>query len=187
MELMELENIVANTVYLKAREGGPDNSKGRSKKWRKLMTFPHISQCLYLKDHLPSLEYSYLVDEQPLGAKLFRQFCEAHKKEYYQYNEFLDAVETYEIELEEARAKSAAIVFKKYLTRPDTSDSGVDTCENEVLFTFTIQNFAFRSSVILKAKERIGVTFNFNEQDIIDFMKFSKMTVCRASEANSEK
>ena len=69
---MELENIVANTVYLKAREGGPDNSKGRSKKWRKLMTFPHISQCLYLKDHLPSLEYSYLVDEQPLGAKLFR-------------------------------------------------------------------------------------------------------------------
>jgi len=131
MELMELENIVANTVYLKAREGGPDNSKGRSKKWRKLMAFPHISQCLYLKDHLPSLEYSYLVDEQPLGAKLFRQFCEAHKKEYYQYNEFLDAVETYEIELEEARAKSAAIVFKKYLTRPDTSDSGVDTCENE--------------------------------------------------------
>ena len=42
-------------------------------------------------------------------------------------------METYEIELEEARAKSAAIVFKKYLTRPDTSDSGVDTCENEVL------------------------------------------------------
>ena len=69
---MELENIVANTVYLKAREGGPENNKGRSKKWRKLMTFPHISQCIYLKDHLPSLDYSYLVDEQPVGAKLFR-------------------------------------------------------------------------------------------------------------------
>ena len=26
---MELENIVANTVYLKAREGGPEGSKGR--------------------------------------------------------------------------------------------------------------------------------------------------------------
>ena len=77
----------------------------------------------------------------------FRQFCEAHKKEYYQYNEFLDAVETYEIELEEARAKSAAIVFKKYLTRPDTSDSGVDTCENEVLFTFTINNFSKENSI----------------------------------------
>ena len=46
MELMELENIVANTVYIKAKEGGPDNSKGRSKKWRKLLAFPHISQCM---------------------------------------------------------------------------------------------------------------------------------------------
>ena len=45
MELMELENIVANTVYIKAKEGGPENSKGRSKKWRKLLAFPHISQC----------------------------------------------------------------------------------------------------------------------------------------------
>ena len=50
MELMELENIVANTVYLKAREGGPDNSKGRSKKWRKLLMFRHISECLHIKE-----------------------------------------------------------------------------------------------------------------------------------------
>jgi hypothetical protein len=40
-------------------------------------------------------------------------------------------VETYELELEDTRAKSAAVIFKKYLTRPDTSDSGVDTCETE--------------------------------------------------------
>ena len=81
----------------------------------------------------------------------FRQFCEAHKKEYYQYNEFLDAVETYEIELEEARAKSAAIVFKKYLTRPDTSDSGVDTCENEVNWKYYLFYFVlFTGCLILK-------------------------------------
>lgn len=128
---MELENIVANTVYLKAREGGPDNSKGRSKKWRKLMNFPHISQCIHLKDSLPSLEYSFLVDQQPIGQKLFRQFCEAHRKEYYHYNEFLDAVELYELELEDSRVKCAQAIVKKYLTRPDTSDSGVDTCEHD--------------------------------------------------------
>ena len=69
---MELENIVANTVYLKAREGGPDNSKGRSKKWRKLMSFPHISQCIEIKDHLSSQTYDYIIDQQPLGARLFR-------------------------------------------------------------------------------------------------------------------
>uniref|UniRef100_A0A0K8R768 Putative camp-dependent protein kin n=1 Tax=Ixodes ricinus TaxID=34613 RepID=A0A0K8R768_IXORI len=47
---MELENIVANTVYLKAREGGADSNKGKSKKWKKILQFPHISQCIYLRD-----------------------------------------------------------------------------------------------------------------------------------------
>ena len=36
-----------------------------------------------------------------------------------------------------------------------------------------------------EAKTRL--TFNFDKQDFIDFTKFSKMTMCRASEANSEK
>ena len=42
-------------------------------------------------------------------------------------------------------------------------------------------------SWILKKKQKLGVTFNFNRQDIIDFTKFSKMTMSRGSEANSEK
>ena len=41
------------------------------------------------------------------------------------------------------------------------------------------------SSGILKAKQKLGVTFNLDKQDVTDFMKFSKMTMCRASEANS--
>lgn len=88
---MELENIVANTVYLKAREGeltggnfggepfrvlfpkrrrssnlfflsvtrifsplqgGSDSNKGKSKKWRKILQFPHISQCIDLKNKI---------------------------------------------------------------------------------------------------------------------------------------
>ena len=36
-------------------------------------------------------------------------------------------------------------------------------------------------------KQKVGVTCNFDKQDVIDFMKFSKMRMCRASEANSEK
>jgi hypothetical protein len=69
------------------------------------------------------------VDQQPLGAKLFRRFCVKHKKEYYHYNEFLDAVDGYEVEQEDVRVKSAQAIVTKYLTRPATSDSGVDTCE----------------------------------------------------------
>ena len=127
---MELENIVANTVYLKAREGGPENSKGRSKKWRKLMAFPHISTCLQIQSSLPSLTYDFIVDQQPLGQKLFQQFCIKHKKEYYHYNEFIDCVESYELELEDSRVTSAQTIVRKFLTRPATSDSGVDTCED---------------------------------------------------------
>ena len=41
---------------------------------------------------------------------------------------------------------------------------------------------AVTSSGILKVKQKLSVTFNF-----IDLMKFSKMTMCRPSEANSEK
>ena len=44
---------------------------------------------------------------------------------------------------------------------------------------------AVGSSGILKAKQKLGVTFNFDKQDLIDFTKFSKMTMCKASEANS--
>ena len=44
---------------------------------------------------------------------------------------------------------------------------------------------AVGSSGILKMKQKLGVTFNFDTQDVIDLTKISKMTMCRASEANS--
>ena len=33
-------------------------------------------------------------------------------------------------------------------------------------------------SGILKAKQKLEVTFNIDKQDVIDFMKYSKMTTC---------
>ena len=44
---------------------------------------------------------------------------------------------------------------------------------------------AVKSSGILKAKQKLGRTFNSDKLGGIDFTKFSKMTMCRASEANS--
>jgi len=122
LELMELENIVANTVYLKAREGGPEGSKGRSKKWKKLLTFPHISECISLATTLKADNYEYIIGEQPLGAALFRQFCQASKKPYHHYNDFLDAVENYETELEENRVIEAIKIANKYLNKPKQPD-----------------------------------------------------------------
>ena len=59
----------------------------------------------------------------------------------------------------------------------------VSICSRVLEITGTYISVAVGLSGILKAKQKPGVTFNFN----IDFTKFSKMTMSRASEANSEK
>ncbi|VDP69731.1 unnamed protein product, partial [Schistosoma curassoni] len=74
---MELENIVANTVYIKAKRSGADGDKGRSRKWKTLLAFPHISNCLYLKNCL-DLSYDFIVEQQPIGKRLFRLFCRSN-------------------------------------------------------------------------------------------------------------
>ncbi|KAF7996925.1 hypothetical protein HCN44_002571 [Aphidius gifuensis] len=134
---MELENIVANTVYLKAREGGGDSNKGKSKKWRKILQFPHISQCIGLRDKL-DIRYSYLVDQQPIGRVLFRKFCQDHKQSYHRYNLFLDSIEKYEIELDENRLVLAKDLFEKYLRCESSevvnvlNDSLISQCEERL-------------------------------------------------------
>ncbi|XP_021962333.1 G protein-coupled receptor kinase 2 isoform X3 [Folsomia candida] len=108
---MELENIVANTVYLKARE---DSNKGKSKKWRKILQFPHITQCIGIRTKIDA-SYSYVVDQQPIGLLLFRAFCEATNPHYHICNCFLDAVEKYEIELDERRPELAESIYNTFL------------------------------------------------------------------------
>ncbi|XP_069362989.1 G protein-coupled receptor kinase 2 isoform X1 [Maniola hyperantus] len=134
---MELENIVANTVYLKAREGGSDSNKGKSKKWRKILQFPHISQCLDIKTKI-EVNYDYVVDQQPIGKLLFRQFCERNRPQYHKYNSFLDAfldgfqVERYEVEVEETRTALATEVFGQYLKTED-SEAVTDFVSSDVV------------------------------------------------------
>ncbi|KAK6061957.1 hypothetical protein COOONC_00376 [Cooperia oncophora] len=48
---MEIENIVANTVYIKARESG-GQKKGKSKKWKSYLQFPHYTECLPLRSEI---------------------------------------------------------------------------------------------------------------------------------------
>lgn len=111
---MELENIVANTVYLKAREGGSDSNKGKSKKWRKILQFPHISQCIDLKSKI-DVSYDYVVDQQPIGRELFHQFCKVKRPQYFRYISFLDDIARYEIASDENRGDLAYELAKRYL------------------------------------------------------------------------
>ncbi|XP_061754784.1 uncharacterized protein grk6 isoform X4 [Nerophis ophidion] len=98
---MELENIVANTVLLKAREGGGGNRKGKSKKWKQMLQFPHISLCEELRQSTEK-DYSSLCERQPIGRLLFRVFCET-RPELRRCVKFLDAVAEYEVTPDEKR------------------------------------------------------------------------------------
>ena len=70
---MELENIVANTVLMKAKESTRDG-RGRSRKWRTMLQFSEPSECEDVRQNL-EMSYQNIVEQQPIGEKLFEEFC----------------------------------------------------------------------------------------------------------------
>uniref|UniRef100_A0A8C5A1M4 G protein-coupled receptor kinase n=1 Tax=Gadus morhua TaxID=8049 RepID=A0A8C5A1M4_GADMO len=64
--------MVANNALIRARENG--GGKGKSGKWKELLKFSHISQCM---DLIVSVERDYhsLCEKQPIGKMLFYLFC----------------------------------------------------------------------------------------------------------------
>ncbi|KAI1882568.1 hypothetical protein AGOR_G00252090 [Albula goreensis] len=111
---MELENIVANTVLLKAREGGGGKRKGRSKKWKELLRFPHISQCMELQNYIER-DYFSLCEKQPIGRELFRLYCET-RPELQRCIRLLDAMEDYEVTSDEKRKSCGERIIRRFLT-----------------------------------------------------------------------
>ncbi|XP_032109891.1 G protein-coupled receptor kinase 4 isoform X6 [Sapajus apella] len=109
---MELENIVANSLLLKARQGGYGKKSGRSKKWRELLMLPPVSQCSELR-HSIEKDYSSLCDKQPIGRLLFRQFCDT-RATLKRRIEFLDAVAEYEVADDENRSDCGLSVFNSF-------------------------------------------------------------------------
>ncbi|XP_004086664.1 G protein-coupled receptor kinase 6 [Oryzias latipes] len=116
---MELENIVANTVLLKAREGGGGSRKGKSKKWKQMLQFPHISMCEELRQTTEK-DYSSLCERQPIGRLLFRQFCET-RAELKRCVKFLDAVADYEVTPDEKRKECGQELIDRYFN-PQSED-----------------------------------------------------------------
>ena len=115
--LYDYENIWENIVYIQAREGscGSEKHKRRSKKWRKLLKFPALIECQQFADEDLLQSYDYVVSKQPIGAKLFNQFCSSSSKQYHRHVDFLNDVESYELELEENREKCALSIVQNYL------------------------------------------------------------------------
>ncbi|XP_057402358.1 G protein-coupled receptor kinase 4 isoform X6 [Balaenoptera acutorostrata] len=109
---MELENLLANSMLLKARQGGYGKKSGRSKKWREMLKLPPVGQCSELR-HSIEREYSSLCDKQPIGRLLFRQFCNT-KHDLKRCIEFLDAVAEYEVAADEDRRDCGLLVLDTF-------------------------------------------------------------------------
>uniref|UniRef100_A0A667WVF4 G protein-coupled receptor kinase n=1 Tax=Myripristis murdjan TaxID=586833 RepID=A0A667WVF4_9TELE len=90
---MEIESIMANNALIKAREGG--GGKGRSWKWKELLRFPHVRQCMDLAMNIER-DYFSLCVRQPIGKKLFQLFCRS-RLDLHVYASLQDSVPLYQM------------------------------------------------------------------------------------------
>ncbi|XP_022625267.1 G protein-coupled receptor kinase 5-like [Seriola dumerili] len=108
---MEIESMVANSALVKAREGG--GSKGRSWKWREMLRFPHISQCVDLAMNIER-DYHSLCVQQPIGKKLFQLFCRS-RPDLQNYISLQDALDTFETKSDEERRDFGFSIIQRFL------------------------------------------------------------------------
>ncbi|XP_016312541.1 G protein-coupled receptor kinase 4-like isoform X3 [Sinocyclocheilus anshuiensis] len=133
---MEIENIVANTVLLKAREGGGGKRNGRSKKWKEMLKLPHISLCEELRRTVER-DYTSLCEKQPICRQLFRQFCDTQPK-LRRCIEFLDAVAMFQLAPDEKRRDVALNILDTYFNNgsaahlPEIAQDVVGECRQKL-------------------------------------------------------
>jgi G protein-coupled receptor kinase len=134
--MMELENIVANTVYIKAREGTGSKDKGRSRKWRQMLKFPNIYECRSLREEIDKT-YENIVEEQPIGRRLFVRFCSRDEK-LKNSIDFEAELEDFDKLLEEERSVAAQKIWDKFLSPQSQcrieqiSDEMADEVQSEI-------------------------------------------------------
>ena len=133
------------------------------------------------------IRYSYVVDQQPIGRLLFRQFCQDKKPSYHRYNLFLDAIEKYEIEMDENRTELAKDLFEQYLKREGSevvdilNDSLIAQCEERlgtggkelfVEIAQTVKNFL--AGEPFSAFQTSFYFYRYNSKELLLFQNLSR-------------
>uniref|UniRef100_A0A4W4H9M3 G protein-coupled receptor kinase n=1 Tax=Electrophorus electricus TaxID=8005 RepID=A0A4W4H9M3_ELEEL len=91
--------------------------KGRSRRWKEFLRFPHINQCAELENSIERDYYSLCV-QQPIGKALFRMFCETKPHLKCCIN-FLDA--THEVTPDENLMSHGQEIIAKYFNQKVTN------------------------------------------------------------------
>ncbi|XP_070976335.1 rhodopsin kinase grk7a-like [Oncorhynchus clarkii lewisi] len=103
-----LDNLVANTAYLKA-QGGDDKEM---KKRRRSLSLPLAEQCATIRTTIDK-NFESLCERQPIGKKFFRQFLTA-TPEYINAAEYLDELNDWDLAEGADKDKQRANMMKKF-------------------------------------------------------------------------
>lgn len=103
-----LDNLVANTAYLKA-QGGDDKEM---KKRRRSLSLPKPEQCASVRSSIEK-DFNLVCERQPIGKKLFRDFL-ANKAEFKLAADFLDDLYDWDLAEGAVKDKSRQNIIKNY-------------------------------------------------------------------------
>uniref|UniRef100_A0A3B5BJ51 G protein-coupled receptor kinase n=1 Tax=Stegastes partitus TaxID=144197 RepID=A0A3B5BJ51_9TELE len=112
------EGDLARTKALVSQSGGGGKRKGRSKKWKEILRFPHISQCTELGNSIER-DYVSICEKQPIGRLLFRLYCETRPK-LQRCIQLLDAMDDYEVTPDDKRKSRGDQIIKTFLSKQVT-------------------------------------------------------------------
>uniref|UniRef100_A0A8D0DS99 G protein-coupled receptor kinase n=1 Tax=Salvator merianae TaxID=96440 RepID=A0A8D0DS99_SALMN len=107
-----LDNLIANTAYLQARQSGDVDAKEMQKR-RKSLALPKMEECAEVKKSVV-VEYESICEQQPIGRWFFREFLDS-VPEYQLAKEFLDEVHSWELAEENIKASLLEGVVNMYL------------------------------------------------------------------------
>lgn len=103
-----LDNLVANTAYLKA-QGGDDKEM---KKRRRSLSLPKPDQCAAVRTSIEK-DFTSICERQPIGKKFFRDFL-ATKAEYKVAADFLDDLYDWDLAEQAAKTKARQNIMQNY-------------------------------------------------------------------------
>ncbi|XP_062502582.1 G protein-coupled receptor kinase 5-like [Corticium candelabrum] len=112
---MDIQSIADNLTYVKARQSTGSKNKGRSRKWQQMLKFPNVYECRSLREEIDK-KYQNVVEEQPIGKRLFVQFCSRNER-LKNLTDFERELENFDKLVEENRPAVAQQIWKKFLSQ----------------------------------------------------------------------
>ncbi|XP_070826620.1 rhodopsin kinase grk7-b [Chaetodon trifascialis] len=114
-DLVGLENLVANTAYLKAQRV----DRNELRKLRVSLTLPKPKKSSALRLAV-GRKYESLCERQPIGKKLFQQFLLASNPQYVTAAEFLEELSHWSFAEDETRERAKQSILAKFC-QPESS------------------------------------------------------------------